>query len=183
MNRIEMVQEYVDHFLNANKDETMHKCGYIHLYCVSQACAMLALRRGVDVELAVTAGLLHDVCTYKLNDSVNHAHKGAVLAREILKDLGRYSGGSVVGTSDKAVSGFSWKTEYQSPFSQDEIEQICQAIYNHSSKGQVDAPLDEVLKDADVLQHCLFDPTDRIPKKERERYEQLKKELGLQDPR
>lgn len=122
------------------------------------------------MELAVTAGLLHDVCTYKLNDSVNHAHKGAVMAREILKDLGRYS-------------NFSWKTEYQSPFSDEEIEQICQAIYNHSSKGQVDAPLDEVLKDADVLQHCLFDPTDSIPKNERVRYEQLKKELGLQDPR
>lgn len=179
MNRIELVQEYVDNFVNANKDETMHKYGFIHLYCVSQACAMLALRRGVDVELAVTAGLLHDVCTYKFNDSVNHAHKGAVMAREILKDLGRYSKRNASGS----VSGFSWKEEYQSPFSDEEIDQICQAICNHSSKGQIDAPLDEVLKDADVLQHCLFDPTDRIPKKERERYEQLKKELGLQDPR
>lgn len=156
MNRIYRVQEYVENFLQKNQGE-MRAYGFIHLYCVSQACTMLALKRGENVELACIAGLLHDVSTYKLGDIVDHAHKGSVLAAGILRDM--------------------------KLFNQEEIDQICQAIYNHSDKDRVDAPLDEILKDADVLQHCLYDPSDKIPKKERARYQALKAELGLKDSR
>ena len=38
--------------------------------------------------------------------------------------------------------------------------------------------LEEILKDADVLQHCLFDPG-YVAKKEKDRFKKLKKELGI----
>lgn len=65
MDRIEMVQEYVDDILQSTVNETERKCGYKHLYGVSQACAVLAMKRNEDVELAVIAGILHDIYTYK----------------------------------------------------------------------------------------------------------------------
>lgn len=39
---------------------------------------------------------------------------------------------------------------------------------------------DFVLKDADVIDHCLTDPTKEIKEKERNRYEKLCKEFGLE---
>lgn len=156
LNRILKVQDYVENFLQKNEGE-MRAYGFIHLYCVSQACSMLALKRGENVELACIAGLLHDVSTYKNNDIADHAHKGAILAEGILRDM--------------------------KVFTEEEIQLVCQAIYNHSDKAEVHAPLDEILKDADVLQHCLYDPLDRIPKKEKPRYAALKEELGMKDSR
>lgn len=41
-------------------------------------------------------------------------------------------------------------------FTDDEIDMICTAIYNHSSKGSKDSSFDELLIDVDVLQHCLY---------------------------
>ena len=38
----------------------------------------------------------------------------------------------------------------------------------------------KVLKDADVIDHCLTDPTKEIKEKERSRYEKLCLEFGLE---
>lgn len=34
---------------------------------------------------------------------------------------------------------------------------MCSAIYHHDDKLAVDGPMDEVLKDADVIHHCMND--------------------------
>ena len=60
MNRIEKVREVVDEILLHMTDDEERRCAYLHLYGVSQACALLALKRGEDVELATIAGMLHD---------------------------------------------------------------------------------------------------------------------------
>ena len=126
MNRIEKVQEYVDTVLLHMSDTTERRSGYLHLYGVSQACALIALKRKEDVELATIAGMLHDIYSYTAMDTKDHAHKGSVMAREILISLQN--------------------------FTDDEIDMICTAIYNHSSKGSKHSSFDEVLIDADVLQ-------------------------------
>lgn len=153
MNRIEKVREYVDTVLLHMSDTTERRCGYLHLYGVSQACALIALKRGENVELATIAGMLHDIYSYSTMDSKDHAHKGAVMAREILSSL--------------------------QIFTDTEIEVISNAIYNHSSKGIKHLPFDEVLIDADVLQHCLYNPLFDVAKHEKQRYEALKSEFGL----
>ncbi|WP_312442005.1 HD domain-containing protein [Lacrimispora sp.] len=153
MNRIEKVREYVDTVLLTMTDTTERRCGYLHLYGVSQACTLIALKRNENAELATIAGMLHDIYSYAAMDTKEHAHKGSIMAREILYDL--------------------------KVFTENEVDIICSAIYNHSSKGTTHSPFDEVLKDADVLQHCLYNPLFDVLEHEKARYEKLKSEFGL----
>jgi hypothetical protein len=50
MNRLEEVREYVDSVLLNMTDVVERRCGYLHLYGVSQACALIALKRNENVE-------------------------------------------------------------------------------------------------------------------------------------
>ena len=61
----------------------------------------------------------------------------------------------------------------------EETEAICSAIWHHDSKAETDAPMDEVLKDADVIHHSLGDPTKDIKPHEQVRYEKLCSEFGF----
>lgn len=63
-------------------------------------------------------------------------------------------------------------------FARDEIDKISQAIYNHSDKDDTGALFDEILKDADVLQHFLYNPLAPVAEHERDRFMMLKEELA-----
>ena len=152
-NRIERPRKYIDEILLNMKDTQKRRCGYLHLYGVSQACAMIALKRNQDVELATMVGMLHDLHSYKVMNTENHAEHGAVLARQILKELSL--------TTDK------------------ETDLICSAIRNHSSKATTHSAFDEVLKDADVLQHCLYNPLFPVKEHEKCRFQNLLNEFGV----
>ena len=56
MDRTEQVRQVVDEILRGQPDEEERRCGFIHLYGVAQACALLALKRGLDAELCTVAG-------------------------------------------------------------------------------------------------------------------------------
>ncbi len=135
-------------------DYEERRCAYLHLYGVSQACALLSIKRKENVELAIIAGMLHDIYSYTNMDSQDHAHKGSEMARSILDAL--------------------------QIFNVDEIDLICSAIYNHSDKSLIHSSLDEILKDADVLQHVMYNPLCGIKQQEERRYNSLKKELNLE---
>ena len=154
MERIGAVQACVDKIVSGQTGKIDIKFGYVHLYSVSQMCALLAKKRQQNVELAVIAGLLHDIYAYQTGSRKDHAHQGAAAARQILQELNL--------------------------FSEEEINMISQAIYRHSDKDVVDSPFDEVLKDADALQHFLIMPlADPVPH-EAARVSKLKEELGIQ---
>jgi len=155
MNRIEKVREVIDELLLNMTDYEERRCAYLHLYGVSQACALLALKRKENVELAVVAGMLHDVYSYVNMDSQDHAHKGAEMARNILDSL--------------------------KIFSEDEKNLIYNAIYNHGDKTIIHDSLDEILKDADVMQHVLYNPLLDIKEHEQKRYKALGIEFDLED--
>ena len=55
MERIGAVQARVDRIVAGQTDATDIKFGYVHLYSVSQACALLAMKRQENVELAAIA--------------------------------------------------------------------------------------------------------------------------------
>lgn len=82
-----------------------------------------------------------------------YAHQGATLARELLSPTGL--------------------------FTPDEIEKISAANYAHSDKAARHNPFTEVLVDADVLQHCLFTPTQSPALQKAERFRHLCAELGV----
>ena len=152
MSRIKDLQKQVFRTL-ADTAEPMKAMA--HLHGVSLAAVMIARKRGQDSELAAMAGLLHDLWAYKSGSYDDHAHLGADYARKVL------------GKMDIATSA--------------EIDIICDAIWHHDDKANIDSQFAEVLKDADVIDHCLTDPTKEIKEKERARYENLCKEFGLME--
>ena len=56
---------------------------------------------------------------------------------------------------------------------------ICSAIYHHDDKLVVDSSMDEVLKDADVIHHCMNDLSKPIKEKEQARFDKLCAEFGM----
>jgi HD superfamily phosphodiesterase len=153
MDRIEILRKFIDQILLNITNVEERRCAYLHLYGVAQFSTLIALKREENAELATMAGMLHDLHTYVKMDTKDHAHKGAILAREILTSLRI--------TNDA------------------ETEMICDAIYTHSEKGVVHSNFSEVLIDADVFQHCLYNPAFEIKAHEKNRYEKLKLEFGI----
>jgi HD superfamily phosphodiesterase len=152
MDRLERVRQAVDEMLNRQTDSVERRCGYVHLYGVSATCALLALKRGLDAQLAAVAGMLHDFSTYQRGDPTDHDRHSAREARRLLTELGG--------------------------FAPQEIDTICQAILHHRSKGEAHGPMDELLKDADVLQHFLYNPGFKQQANEEPRIEAALAELG-----
>lgn len=133
--RIDTIRRHVDQMLLENQDDEDRRCGYVHLYGVGMAAALIALKRGHNreyAELAEIAGMLHDYISYQGKDGPNHAKECEPVVRSIL-----------IETKE---------------FTQDEINMICTAVYNHSDKGVVGSEFDEILKDADVMHHWLRNP-------------------------
>ena len=155
MSRIKEVQKYVFRILNGVEDNSKRSKAAAHLSGVSLAAVMIAKKRGENSELAAICGLLHDLYAYKSDSYEDHAHKGAEYARKILDELDLTS--------------------------KEETDIICSAIWHHDSKAQTDSPMDEILKDADVIHHSLADPTKDVKEHEKERYARLCEEFGMSD--
>ena len=158
MNRTNKLYEYINGELltSANikkRGDAYLRGAYLHLYGVSNMAAMIAMKRGENIELAMIAGLLHDFYGYTSVYDENHARNGAVLAKEILEHLNI--------TSDE------------------ETQVICAAIHNHGDKDITGDAFDEVIKDADVMHHCFYNITSQVKPHEAERFAKLKIEFGL----
>ncbi len=153
MSRIKDLQKQVHKVLDKMDDYEKRTKAIDHLHGVSLAAVILAKKRGENPELAAMSGLLHDLYAYKSGSYQEHAHLGAKFARELLEKLNITS--------------------------QEETDIICSAIWHHSDKADTDAPMDEILKDADVIHHSLSDPTKEVKEHEQERYEKLCRELGM----
>ncbi len=153
MSRLKELRKYVDAELNKMEDADKRTSAIAHLYGVSLAATMIAKKRGLDPEIASMAAMLHDLHAYKSGSYDDHAHKGADLAREIL--------GGLKLTEET------------------ETDIICSAIYHHDDKLVTDSPMDEVLKDADVIDHCLKDSSKPVKEKEQARFDKLCAEFGI----
>lgn len=152
MNRIKELQKKAYQVLEKSiTDNDKRAKAVAHLHGVALAAAILAKKRGENAELATMAGLLHDLWAYKSGSYDDHAHLGAEYARKVLGEL----------------------------TTPEETDIICSAIYHHDSKVEVDGPLGEVLKDADVIDHSLSDPTKEVKEHEKTRYAKLCEELNF----
>ncbi len=154
--RIDVLRKYIDGIIT-DPAEFMERRGYYsHIYSVSNFCAMIAQKRNENPELAAMAGMLHDIYTYKYLDAVDHARKGAILAREILDNLKI--------TNDE------------------ETDLICNAIAEHTDKKTAHSVFTEILVDADTIQPYFYDVT--LPPQDNfraKRLKKLKKEFGIPD--
>ncbi len=151
-NRLEILRNEIDKIVLNEKSE--HIRMYIsHMYGVARFCSLLAMKRNLNVELATTCGMLHDIFYMSGGASDNHAARGAEQAEAILKAMGSYS--------------------------DDEIRTVTTAISRHSDKKHIHEPYDELLKDADVMDHCLYNTAFPIAQHETERYRNLLMEFGI----
>lgn len=155
-NRLEALRNEIDKLLDRS-DRRSTRLYISHMYGVAHFCTLLALKRALDAELATTCGMLHDIGYMTGGGSENHAAKGAEQARGILMGMALYT--------------------------EQEIALITAAIARHSDKQHIHEPYDELLKDADVLDHGLYNPAFPIAEKEAARYAHLLAELGIQAPK
>lgn len=96
----------------------------VHATSCAQIGRMLAQKRQINGEQAALACALHDCGRWVSGRQENHAPKGEELARHFLKK-----------------QNFPLETQ----------ELMVQAIINHSKKEEIGSPLEELVKDADIL--------------------------------
>ena len=97
----------------------------VHIASCARIGYLLALKRGVDPTLAAAACACHDYGRIITGKQDGHAEAGYLPVMEFLRE-----------------------TEL---FTEDEVRQIGLAVKNHSKKEEVGTPLEEIVKDADVM--------------------------------
>ncbi len=124
-----------------------------HAASCAQVGRLLAQKRGVDLELAALACSLHDIGRWYTGLQRDHALRGEEPVRRFLES-----------------SSLNLKEE--------DKEAVVQAVIHHSEKDKVGSPLDEIVKDADVLDCCFHG--DEISKPYHlARLKQIMEELGV----
>lgn len=132
MNRYEIIKDEVYQILNNECFGSKRKQGLEHLFSVATMAKYLATLNHLDIELAAIIGILHDLATYKLNSSFDHANRSSIIANDLLKQ--------------------------DNLFTESEIKIIVTAIKNHSNKERVDDKYSELIKNADILVQYLNEP-------------------------
>ncbi|MDO4746349.1 MAG: HD domain-containing protein [Bacillota bacterium] len=122
----------------------------IHISSCAKLGYLMAEKRGVDPILAACACACHDYGRIVTGKQAGHAEAGA-----------------------EPIKAFLRETEL---FTEEEIGQISLAVKNHSSKAEVGSPLEEIVKDADVLDFHQYGY--EMPRKEQQdRLERLLKTI------
>ena len=137
--------------LVSDRDETL-EWEKIHMVSSGRIGYMLALQRGVEPEIAACAAAIHDYGRILTGKQKNHAEAGYEPVKVFLRETNL--------------------------FTEEEIETIAIAVKNHSLKKEVGTPVEEIVKDADVIDCYQYGaPFDR-PEKE-VRYNKWREECGI----
>lgn len=127
-----------------DRDETLN-WERIHMASSARLAWEMALeRKNADPEIAACAAAVHDFGRILTGRQKGHAEAGYEPVRVFLKESGL--------------------------FTEEETEIIAQAVKNHSSKTKVGTAVEEIVKDADVVDCYQYGyPYDRPEKEERYR--------------
>ena len=127
-----------------DRDETLN-WERIHMASSARLAWEMALeRKNTDPEIAACAAAVHDFGRILTGRQKGHAEAGYEPVRVFLKESGL--------------------------FTEEETEIIAQAVKNHSSKTKVGTAVEEIVKDADVVDCYQYGyPFDRPEKEERYR--------------
>ncbi len=97
----------------------------VHMASCARLGYLMAEARGINPELAACACAIHDYGRIITGRQEGHAEAGYLPAMEFLRNTGL--------------------------FTDEEIESMGTAVKNHSRKSEVGTPMEEVIKDADVV--------------------------------
>lgn len=137
--------------LTAEREMTLQE-ELAHAAGTARLAQLIGAKRNLDLELAFILGVLHDYGRILTGIKKDHAALGSGYIREYLTGCG--------------------------DFSEAEIETLVQAAANHSLKDQVGGPLEELIKDADVLDGYFSGRRSKKPEAEA-RLQALFQEFGL----
>ena len=140
--RLDEARSLIDPIIYGIQNEKDKRDAYVHLYGVGLMASLLALKRGhsrKEAELCEIAGMLHDLLTFVDVDAdgYDHAHPCADYAKEHVID-------------------------HLTNFSDEEKKMLYYGVYNHSDKHVVGNWFDEIIKDADAVQHTLRNPMEDL---------------------
>lgn len=153
MKRIDMVKEYVNNIFNNISSAKERTIAFIHTYGVAQFCSVIAAKRELNPELAYIGGLLHDIYAYYTGSGLCHAVSGADMARVAIREM--------------------------NIFTDEEMVIILSSIFYHSDKVHIHDEYDEVLKDADAIQHFMNEACYDVIKHFRPRLSKVLEEFGI----
>ena len=102
----------------------------LHFSSTARIGTLLAVKRGIDKDLAAIACSCHDYGRIITGKEKNHAENGYPKVKDFLSKLDILSEG--------------------------ELKAIAAAVKNHSKKGEVGSPLEELVKDADIIDLYLY---------------------------
>lgn len=105
----------------------------IHMISCAKVGYMLAAERGLDPILSACACAVHDFGRILTGTQKNHGQAGAGPVREFLRETRL--------------------------FSEDEIDLIVPTVANHSKKAEIGTPLEELVKDADLIDYASYGQT------------------------
>ena len=107
-----------------HRDETLD-WERMHMASSARLAYLMAQERGEDPDLAACAAAIHDIGRVLTGRQAGHAEAGEGPARAFLRETGL--------------------------FSSQEIELLAAAVRNHSKKSEVGHPIEEIVKDSDVV--------------------------------
>ncbi|MGE4273302.1 MAG: HD domain-containing protein [Desulfitobacterium sp.] len=123
----------------------------VHATSCAQVGRLLAQKRGVDLELAALACSLHDIGRWYTGLQKDHALHGEEPVRRFLEIY---------------------------PVAETDKEEIIRAVIHHSEKDKVGLALEEIVKDADILD-CYFHGDEVTKPYHVARLKKAMEELGL----
>jgi len=133
----------------------------MHMYSSSQLVKLLAIRRGIDPELAGIAAALHDIGVVKTKKHEGHAEAASPYVYDFIERYNRESGTKL------------------SKVTEEEMEAIVKAVVQHSEKeSNSNDPFVELLRDVDSLDAYLHGV--EIEGSRLERCKKVMKELGIE---
>lgn len=177
MSKIEKVNEQIFAIISRTIESwRSYLPSYAHMQQVSQICALLAVKRGENAELAAIAGALHDIA-YVVCYETEQEKSG--YNNEIIFDVNKttHSDASAVIAKKILIEN--------NIISHEECDIIYNAIVRHNKGNQdnADTPIDEILKDADVFAHGLTSASQYATNFRGDRWDKVCCELGMDNLR
>jgi uncharacterized protein len=157
-----LIQGRIEKLSIEKKVDTPIVWGSAHMYGTIQLGKLVALKRGLDPELAGLVCAFHDIFTLHTDDNRNHGENAEPFIREIIAEYNE-----------------KWGAEF-SEITDNEVSLVFEAIRRHSDKKTItDDPYGELLKDVDCLDAFMhgFEPPEENGRLQR--VNGLLAELGL----
>lgn len=132
MNRLFKLQQALFGVIDQYKDIDRSKGASLdwermHAVSCAKVGYLLAAQRGIDPVLGACACAVHDFGRILTGDQAGHGEAGYLPVRKFLLESGL--------------------------FSEEESQAIAEAVQNHSRKSEIGTPLEELVKDADLIDY------------------------------